>query len=69
MWTPKYLDHKLRAQDILDYFNEIKDDPDVIQKLSEHFHMHPGSIYRYLKYMNAELPPRQRDKRGRFIKT
>lgn len=51
-WQPKYLDMKIKAQEISTRYRELLENNssrDSVKTLSEEFNLAEGSIYRYLR--------------------
>lgn len=67
MWTPKSPDFEVLANEIAKLYTT---DPVMsVEEIAEFFQLSIPSVYRYLKYKNVPIRPRNRDKNGRFSKS
>jgi hypothetical protein len=66
-WEPRYLDHKMKADEIAKFYLEHGS----IALTAKEFQLSEGSIYRYLVWKEVPVTQdkdRLRDNKGRYIK-
>jgi predicted DNA-binding protein YlxM (UPF0122 family) len=62
MWTPRYLDQKIKQKNIVDLYRGGYSIEEIARKMI----LTPTSVYRYIKTAGVQLKPRKRDENGRF---